>query len=126
MIEYRIDSERRVVSARSAGKVTFEEMLAWHRELRDDDRYSKEFSGVADMRGATLLLSPDEVAAIAKFNQDHDLTAGKWALLVDTPMETALAMIYGREAEGHHEMRVFATEEAASVWLGFDVAELLP
>jgi len=125
MIRYQIDEQLGVVIARMEGEVYYQELVDWHHELWAQSNYAKHYKGIGDQRGACMKLSPEEVEAIARLGEESGMTKGRWALLVDAPRETALAMVYGDVSGEMHEMRPFATEAAASAYLGLDVAALL-
>jgi len=79
---------------------------------------------VTDMRRATMRLARGDMARISEYIAAHDLTFGRWAVLVEDAKVTALSMIYGNHIDGVHEAEVVSSEEAASACLGIDVKPL--
>lgn len=125
MIEYEIHPEMEVIAMMFQGDVDFEEVIEVHVALLADPRFRKRYKGIADQRRANMQLSPEEIEKVAEFNRTHGMIEARWALLIDAPVASALAMIYGEETADLHEMAIFVTEEAASDYLGLDVAPLL-
>ena len=122
LIEYRIDPELRLVIAWFTGEVEYEELLNWHLELAGHPDYHPDFSGVGDMRRASMQVSHEQIEALDRLNAERKIVTGAWALLVDSPRETALAMVYSNVKAGRHPMHYFSTIEAASEYLGVDVS----
>lgn len=125
MIEYRVDKENKLVVSRLSGYVDFAELLNWHYVLFSLEDYHHSFSGVADMRNANMDVSHEEILELVAINKEKQIVSGKWVCLVDTPVETANAMIYRNEKSDTHAMELFSTEVAAAEYLGIDVATSL-
>ncbi|MCW8825807.1 MAG: hypothetical protein OQK78_05210 [Gammaproteobacteria bacterium] len=107
------------------GNVNFTELLNWHYELRDLDDYEPPFSGIADMRKANMLVTPDNLHELVSLNKTEHFVSGRWVNLVDTPIETAMSTIYKEKKSVSHAMELLNTEEAASEYLEIDVASAL-
>lgn len=79
--------------------------------------YDASFDRLVDLRGARLGLSPPEVEALVTALEASDPQfPGYTAVVVTSPRDTALALLYGQRATAH--TKVFSTEEAAYEWLG--------
>ena len=122
MIDYRIDPELRLVIAVFSGEIRYPELRAWHLEIAEHPDYHPSFSGIGDMRRATMEVTREELEALDQLNAERGLVTGMWALLVDSPNETALAMVYANVKKERHPMHYFSTVEAASEYLGIDVS----
>ena len=122
LIDYRIDPELRLVIAVFTGEVRYPELRAWHLELAERPDYDPTFKGIGDMRRASMAVSREELEALDQLNAERRLVTGMWALLVDSPNETALAMVYANVKKERHPMHYFSTVEAASNYLGIDVS----
>lgn len=121
MIETRIESGIGLVATRLTGDVTYEDLIRWYEEIERDERFSKEFNGVSDMRRANMKLARGDMARLSDYVTERRLISGRWAILVEDAKVTALSMIYGRNADDVHELEVFSSEEAASAYLGVDI-----
>jgi len=125
MIRYRVFPEQKLISLHPEGEVTFDELVAWHFEITRDPNYANTFDGIMNQRYATLLLEPEDMTAMIKLNKKHHFALGRWVHLIDTPMETALAMLYKKHPELDHDMAHFISNESASAYLGYDIAPFL-
>jgi hypothetical protein len=125
MYTYKIYPERNLIVIRFEGEIDFSEMMELHHDMINDPEYHKNLDGVADQRTATLQLTTKEISKIARFNLDHDLVSGRWAHIIITPIETALAKTYQRKALDQHGMHIFYNIETASAYLGYDISPYL-
>lgn len=124
MIETRIESRIGLVATRLTGDVTYDDLIRWYEEIERDERFSKDFKGVSDMRRVNMKLTRSDMTRLIDYVTERRLILGRWAILVEDAKVTALSMIYGRESD-LHEMEVFSSEEAASDYLGLDVQPVL-
>lgn len=125
MIHYKIDNKNKLVVAKLAGDVTFKELLDWHFELAAREEYEPSYSGIACMRDANMQVSMENLQELVEINRENNLVSGRWVCLVDTPMETALAMLYKSEKSDSHPMEVYSSTGAASAYLQHDVEAAL-
>ncbi|NEV60727.1 hypothetical protein [Thiorhodococcus minor] len=49
-------------------------------------------------------------------------TNGRWAVMVDKPMETASALVYSKEAGQRYPIEIVSTLAAAASFLGKDLS----
>lgn len=122
MYHYKIYPKQNLVVIKFDGEIDFEEMLKMHHEMMKDPEYHKHLDGVADQRTAIMQLSPKEIQEIARFNKEHDLVSGRWAHIITSPIETALAKTYQKDALDLHGMHIFYNVETASSYMGFDIS----
>jgi len=125
MIKYYISSEKQIVVARMSGDIYFPELLDWHFEIYARKEYQPNFMGVTDMRTANMMISQENLQELVAINEKTGMVQGRWVCLVDTPIETALAMDYQQQKSDTHEMHYVSTEEQASNYLGIDVSDAL-
>ena len=125
MIHYTIDNNNKLVTAKMVGEVSFKELLDWHFELAAREEYHPAYSGIADMRAANMQVSMENLQELVEINRENNLVSGRWVCLVDTPMETALAMLYKSEKSDSHPMEVYSSTDAASAYLQHDVETAL-
>ena len=107
------------------GEVRYRELRDWHLEIAEHADYDPSFNGIGDMRRADMKVSREELEALDHLNAERGIVTGRWALLVDSPNETALAMVYSSVKKERHPMHYFSTAEAASEYLGIDVSRLV-
>lgn len=72
-----------------------------------------------------MQIGPEDLKRLDQLNAERGLVKGTWALLVDSPRETALAMVYSQQKGDRHPMHYFSTIEAASDYLGIDVSQFV-
>ncbi|OSM01515.1 hypothetical protein [Magnetofaba australis] len=125
MIRYEIDLSQRLVIAHFIGEIDYAELEGWHLGLAANPDYAPDYSGVGDMRRAKMRISPADLKRIDKLNADRRIVTGRWALLVETPREAALAAQYEQVKDDKHPMNYFCTVAAASDYLGVDLSEYL-
>jgi hypothetical protein len=125
MIAYKIDKKNKLVIAKMAGEVSFKELLGWHFELAAREEYEPAYSGIADMREANMQVTIENLQELVEINREQHLVSGRWVCLVDTPTETALAMLYKNEKSDSHPMELFSSTQSASAYLQLDVEEAL-
>ena len=129
----RIYPDRKLIVARFKGIITYEDIIQWFDEVIRHEDFSKEYSGVVDLRSAEFLKAPSgkihetitRTRKAAQYTIEKDFTKGKWALLADTPMETSLLMIYAKEVFSKHPVSIFSTVEAAAHYLGQKLDDVL-
>ncbi len=115
--QLEIDAERRLVEIRYQGVVDTPTLLEALSSVHEQVTFGPIAFGISDFRGATLQV---EKADFPKFiaAKDPQLFEGaRWALLIDSPRETALGMVYTRMKEQLHSYEIFSTREAALQWL---------
>lgn len=113
------------MSVRFSGIIEFDELMDWHCQLFADNALNRTLDGLSDERAASFRLTPQQLDVILAFNSEAGLS-GHWVHLVDTPYETAIAMLYQQKAiQLVHPVSVCSTTSAASGHLGLDVGPFL-
>ncbi len=118
--QLEIDSRRGLVVMRPVGDISYRSIIASGAEVLQHPLYDASFDALIDLRGGRLRLTPEEVTALV----DLLVTSGqtpptRTAVLVDSPRETALVMLYSQRAT-FHSPQAFSTKEAAYTWLERD------
>ncbi len=120
-----VHPEHELVVGTFEGKVTLDEHMVLKQKLMVDDRAREHFRGVLDYRRADLSMSVSEVKQLADYAMELQSSSGRWALLLDSPEQVALAMIYLGKVEGEQEERMFSSVESASKYLDIDLTPFL-
>ena len=114
----QIYPDRQLIVVRFSGPVGYDDMLQWMQEIREHESFSRTYDGLVDNREAIFHQTrPQKAQGLATYLIETDFTRGKWALLVDKPMETALSMLYSAVASVQHPIQVFSTLEGANQYL---------
>lgn len=84
----------------------------------DDPEYDLSYSILADARGCVFLGDTDDVVQLSQVYRENRASHGiKHAIIVDTPIETALAFCYRDYLQDCRNVEVFCTYDAAMSWL---------
>ena len=85
--------------------------------MYSDPSYDPLFSGIADVRAASFEMNHEQMVEHHDFISGHKgCPFGPWAVVCETPNETALTLLY-EKLKPRHPVRVFSTMEAARAWL---------
>lgn len=122
MYEYRIFPEQNITIVRYVGVVRFEEIARACQEIVQDPDFKPDYKGLSDERRATIIMSREEIARLAKLIQEISPLSGRWAHIIDTPRSAVSASEYGRYSAEFHENNFFSTVEATAEYL--DIPEL--
>lgn len=121
MITYKVFTKQKLVSVKYTGEVTFQELLDWHNEIFADPEYKMGFDGLFDYRNCLFQVSGNEISDLATFISSGNKVSGKSVHLTDSPLPTALVIIYKDLAKNVHDVEVFSTINGVSAFLGYDV-----
>ncbi len=103
---------------RPVGDIDYRSVIASCAEVLRHPRYDASFGALIDLRGGRLRLTPGEMTALVASLRASDHTPPtRVAVLVDTPLDTALVLLYSQRAT-FHTVQAFSTDEAAYAWLG--------
>ncbi len=108
------------------GELRYRALEHFLRHIRARPEYRPDMNGVVDMRNAFFLLSPEEVEQFADLSAAIGFTSERWAYISDSPMGTALGMLYRERIADTHEGEVFSTPLGAAEYLCMDLHEYLP
>lgn len=126
MHSYEIFPDDGFIAVHVRGDIGYQDVLAWMSELVDDPRYSDQYDGLVDYREATARMTLEEAEQLSEYVRTHRLSEGRWAMLVDGPLATVLAMTYAKAIKTVHEIEVFSTLKAAAAYLGRDLTKHVP
>jgi hypothetical protein len=112
-----VDHENKTVDAVAVGPISF-------AKVEDHLRMERQFDGLAykeliDARGATPLLTPDEIRQIVSLLQilGQESRLGPTAVLVSTDVAFGLVRMLQALVEDICEIRPFRDEKEARAWL---------
>ncbi|QTA79866.1 Uncharacterized protein dnl_21480 [Desulfonema limicola] len=125
MYDYRIYEKEKIVILKFWGKVTYDDYMNCFLAAGSDSRFSHDFQGLVDERNIIPLISPDEMRQLGEFVASKGLSKGKWAVVVNEPVPTALAVIYEETVKNQHPLGIFSTVKGGSEYLDLDLEPLL-
>ena len=104
---------------RFTGAFSAPDLVASTQELCADKNYSRGLDGLIDLRDIAVAIKPEEIEWLVDFTLSKKKRGyGKWAVLVTSPMATALTMLYQQKVSHAHPFAIFSTTEAAASYLG--------
>lgn len=116
---YEISLEDRLILVRFEGAFSAPELIASTRELCADKDYYRGLDGLIDLREIAVAITPEEIEKLVEFTLSKKKRGyGRWAVLVTSPMATALTMLYQQKVSHEHPFAIFSTVEAAASYLG--------
>jgi hypothetical protein len=119
---FKIYPEKQLIVTRFTGLIVYDDMLHWIDEVLQHESFSREYDGIVDLREAAFkTIRADKAKLLGSDMIERNFTKGKWAILVSTPIETALSLLYNQVATQQHPIESFSTVEAAASFLGKDL-----
>lgn len=113
--KFNILPEESLVIETVTGEITLEEMVQKTKTLFENPLYEASFSGVADLRKASLRMSKVELYGFATLvNESDQFGQAPWAILADDPMMVALSQVFKLRIQNPHFIGVFSTVVEAS------------
>jgi hypothetical protein len=103
----------------------YETLLNFYKNVATHKDFSKDFTGLADLRKGELEMTYEQATEIARFVVDSDYSRARWVFLVTEPAATALSMVYQDIVAKQHAMFVASTLKAASDYLGLDLEKII-
>ncbi|OSM01514.1 hypothetical protein [Magnetofaba australis] len=125
MVHTEIDLSKRLIVASFSGEIGYAELQEWQLGLSATPDFAPDFFGVADFRRASVRITTEGLQRIDQISAERLMPSGKWALLVNSPHEAALAAQYIHIKNDKHPLSYFNTVRAASEYLGVDLSEYL-
>ena len=126
MVTYKLFKEKEMVLLDISGETSYSEFVECFDAAVKDPDYSRTYSGITVFRDDTKLeMSRKETMELAEYVVSNKLSDGKWAVLANKPLETALTLIYQERVTSQHEASVFSSIEGASEYLDIDLKEIL-
>jgi len=121
---YRIWPEHRLVVGGITGVVTMDTMRHLADLIWADPLYNTKYHGIADYRNAVFDMTPEEIDKTAAFFVGNtSAVEGRCVLLVDTPMETALSLLYSLTLRAKNDVAIFSTWTSASLFVGVSMPD---
>ena len=115
---FDIHPEHERVEVTLSGTLSVADLEQVTKSLHASPEFDPGFDVFTDARGVRLAIEPKEVMEFADFYCKHLASAtGRSALLMNTPRETALALIHKHAVQHRRTIEVFQAEEAAVKWL---------
>jgi hypothetical protein len=122
---FKIYPDKKLVVARFTGPIDYQDILNWLNEALQNESFSTEYDGIVDLRKAFFKETRHEkVQFLASYIIEHNFTKGKWAILVSTPMEAALSLLFSRYATLQQPIDIFSTVEAAARFLAKNLEDI--
>jgi hypothetical protein len=119
-IDYKIDSDSRIIYEYWSSKVTFDDYKAYKEILFADEEYDATYDVVSDLREFTLNFEVEELDKIVNLFLDHPdkIMKRKSALITNNPKQVAAGMIFQTKSSVTPvNVMVFSTFEAAMEWI---------
>lgn len=115
---YSVDHNNQLINIKWVGEFTLIEVNTALDNMYKSPEYRPHYKAIIDVRFATFLMSPEELAVNRKFVSSHpNHPTGACAVVCEEPMQTAYAMLYQKEENPSHKTEVFSTFPAAKEWL---------
>lgn len=124
---YKLDiyPDEALVVCVCSGEIEIEELQRASLELANHMDYAGHYDGVVDLKSAKAALTPRQLQAFCQALVDRNGCRGSWCLISNSPMETAMAMIFAHALRERHPVGVFSTIKAASEYLKKDLSHHL-
>jgi hypothetical protein len=118
---YNIYPDRRLIVQAYEGSFTLEQLIACTRYLWADPQYSPAFNGITELSAMSPSAGLANLPLLMEFlKNEPQLSSGRWAAIVSTPIVTAGTLIYKKSMAPQHMFEVFSTWEAACTFLQID------
>ncbi len=125
MYTYAINADAQLVVVRFEAGTKAADILGFFVELEADPAYAHTMDGLVDLRGIELEISLEDVRELAEHVISRGLKSGRWAVYVDQPKATALAMLYTKAVDAQYSFQVFSTAAGISSHLGINASDYL-
>lgn len=118
---HKIFEELQLVVLSFSHKVRHKDFLSCYERCIEDVRYSINFTGVIDLRDAELDFSIFEMKDLGNYIFKKHCQEGTWAILVDSPINTALSTVYAKAFSGKYEVKLFSSMHGISGYFGYSM-----
>lgn len=125
MYKLEIYPDEALVVCVCSGEIEVKELQKASLELANHTDYARHYDGVIDLKSAKAALTPRQLQAFCQALVDRNGCRGSWCLISNSPMETAMAMIFAHALRERHPVGVFSTIKAASEYLNKDLSHHL-
>jgi hypothetical protein len=119
-IDFRIDSERRIVYVEVAGELTVDEVAGYRRRLQSDPAYSDRYDRLVDARQAAQLFAPADIRRLADLIRqgDHGSAPSKRAVVLSDMGIVMIMQVFQAYTRGiPGEYRIFSSVADAERWI---------
>jgi hypothetical protein len=125
--KFTIEEEEGIIHITFSGECAMDEVKTAVREITGDPNYKPQYDILTDLRDRVLAVNYDALDGLAHlFEERFGGSTGKSAILIDTPHETALAMLHQKKVAGTRTIELFSTRESALTWLKVDLGDHQP
>ncbi len=115
---YEIDSPQNTIYLTFSGKVDLPELHELLSEVASNPEINSNRNFLTDLSRAELILTPGEMQGFASaFLEVFEGGTGRSALVLSTPVETALGMLHSENVNQTRQIEIFSTKKAALEWL---------
>lgn len=125
MINQHILADKHLIIVQLRGPVSFDQVVAQIHGMTQDPLYDPSMDGVLDLRKAEPQVSPEQAEELGSLAVQKGVARGRWAYVADSPLTTALAMLYRERTSMAHDSEIFSTIEAAARYIGQDISKYL-
>lgn len=115
---YTIDTGKKLIREVFGDLISAEAIIQAIHSLTLDEDFHPDLDNCVDMRNCSLSFGLRDLPKIVSvFGEVYQGGAGRTAILVDNPKNTALTMLFQKKTSGRR-IAIFSTEEKAFEWLG--------
>lgn len=120
MVSAKFNHRTAILESKFVGKLTVEELMACSITIKESASYPRFLKKLIDFKKAIVNFSSNELSILA---DEHHKIVEKYdyivtAIILDTPKETAFAMLFQNLAKNNKsKFQLFSTREAAISWL---------
>ena len=115
---YVIHPEEGYVEEVFSGNVTYPELMAFLGTILADPAWHNGLNGLADFSDAVIAIDYESMHSIvSSFETNPNISRGRWAFVVNDPMNFGKTRMFQSLTEGMHTMRLFTNREDGLAWL---------
>ncbi len=115
---YIIDHKEEIIKISFIGENDKGDVMATLLEIIDDSKYKSHYNILTDLSDCSLSFNLTDLTEFSQlFEVKFSDSTGRSAIVINTPRETALAMLHRKNVEKTRKIRVFSTRKAALSWL---------
>ncbi len=120
MVSAKFNHRTAILESKFEGELTVKELIACSITIKENASYPRFLKELIDSKDAIVNFSSNELSLLA---EEHHKVVEKYdyivtAILLDTPKETAFAMLFQNLIKNNKsKFQLFSTREAALSWL---------
>ena len=116
--KYKINDKEGIIYQFYKGKIRINDLEAAILKLSKDRSFNPDYNILTDLRDCIFDFRPQDLEHFFKiFKEIFGKSRGKSAVILDTPIETAISTIFQDLVKTVRRIKIFSTYEAAIVWL---------